>query len=113
MQSVRKFCDIFIQFEQDLPFKFWFKEMKKFVDSVSCILATPTKTFPLKKHLINFSKNYRIKYIMFLVNILFEDAEDPIEDVTLTAREGGREGTRSMFADGESGRLTGRALKKL
>ena len=50
---------------------------------------------------------------MFSVNILFEDAEDPIEDVTLTAREGGREGTRSMFVDGDSGRLSGRALKKI
>ena len=49
---------------------------------------------------------------MFSVNILFEDAEDPIEDVTLTAREGGREGTRSMFVDGDSGRLSVRALKK-
>lgn len=50
---------------------------------------------------------------MFSVNILFEDAEDPIEDVTLTAREGGREGTRSMFVDGDSGRLSMRALKIL
>lgn len=56
--------------------------------------------------MVNFNKNYQIKYILFLVNILFEDAEDPIEDVTLTAREGGREGTRSMFVDGESGRLS-------
>ena len=102
MQSVREFCEIFIQLEKDLPFKFWFKEMKKFVDSLSCIVETPTKKFSVK--IINFNKNF--KSIMFSENILFEDAEDPIEDVTLTAREGGREGTRSMFVVGESGRLS-------